>query len=174
MARNSREFSAYFMVLAVFLASLFLSCHCDAKGIWSRVARSHEGDAWYIDQTLAYAKNSVVMVSRAYLKFVPGRKSALHDDVMDSLDLNGVVPAGFEYMTALVSVDCRTKFIHFSDVSFFSADDKLMWREDYDEKQFYIGVPDTPAQAITKYLCLDKSGFFHTLKKQEPFLYLFP
>lgn len=146
----------------------------DAKGMWSKVSGSSDGDVWYIDQTLAYEnKHSKVMTSRAYLKCVPGRESELGEQIRESLDLSGIVPAGFSYLIGAVVIDCRTRVFHFSEITFFDVDDNALWRVDYDERQNYASIADHPSADISHYLCLDKSGFLDTLKKQEPFLYFF-
>lgn len=165
-----------FAILAVTVLTLVsIPYPADAKGMWSKVSRSGQGDTWFIDQTLAYEnKHSKVMMSRAYLKCVPGEESELGEQIRESLDLSGVVPAGFSYLIVSVAIDCRTRIFHFPEITFFDADDNVLFRVSYDERQNYASIADHPSADISHYLCLDKSGFLDTLKKQEPFLYLFP
>ncbi len=143
--------------------------------MWSKVAGSSQGDAWYIDQTLAYEnKHSKVMTSRAYLKCVPGKDSELGEQIRESLDLSGVVSANFTYLVGSVEINCSTRLFHYSEITFFDAEDNVLFRTNYDERQNYASTADHPSEDVSHYLCLDKSGFLDTLKKQEPFLYLFP
>ncbi len=163
------------IVLAVAVLCLFfIPYSAGAKGIWSKVASSKQGDVWYIDQTLAYEKNNKLMTSRAYLKYVPGKDSEVAEQIRESLDLSGVISASFAYFIGSLTIDCRTRLFHFREITFFDADDKMLLRENFDASQYYASIADNPSEKISHYLCLDKSGFLDTLKKQEPFLYLFP
>jgi len=144
------------------------------KGMWSAVAKTSQDDIWYVDQTLAYSTHDVITSSRAVLKFVPGQGSELNEQIRESLDLNGIVPGNFSYFTAFVSVDCRKELLHFSRMTFFDSEDNSLWEQDYDETQYYLPTPETSMDVISGYLCLNRPGFFDTLKKKKPFLYLFP
>ena len=147
----------------------------EAKGIWSKVTKSREGDTWYVDQTLGYEnKHGKVTVSRAYLKCVPGKDSVLGEEVREFLDSSGVAPAGFSYFVGSVAIDCRRRLLRFAEITYFDGDDRALFRKDYDESEHFTGTADHSSEDISHYLCLDKSGFLDTLKKQEPFLYLFP
>ena len=146
----------------------------DGKGMWSKVAGSGQGDAWYVDQTLAYEnKHGKITNSRAFLKCVPGNDSELGEQIRESLDVSGVVSGSFNYFIVSVAIDCRTRLMHFSEIKFFDAEDNIVFHADYDERQYYTSIADHPSEELAHYLCLDKSGFLDTLKKQEPFLYLF-
>lgn len=172
---NMMRLSPVFLgILIIFTALVLDFSPAHSKGIWSKVAASGQNDFWYIDQTLTYEKHSKITTSRAYLKFVPGKDSELSEEIRESLDLSGVISARFAYLIAAVAIDCRTRLFHFSEIIFFDEDDKMLLREDYGETQYYAAITDHPSENISHYLCLDKSGFFDTLKKQEPFLYLFP
>jgi hypothetical protein len=146
----------------------------EGKGIWSAVAKTRQDDVWYLDQTIAYSTHDKVTASRAVLKFVPGKASVLDEQIRECLDLNGIHPDGFSYFTALVAVDCRRELLHFSRVLFFDSDDNVLWQQDYDESYHILPTEDTSTAVISGYLCLDRPGFFDTLKKKKPFLYLFP
>ncbi len=164
-----------FILGAAALCLFSLADRADAKGMWSKVAGSRQGDAWYIDQTLAYEdRHGKVTNSRAFLKCVPGKDSDLGEQVRESLDVSGVVPGSFSYFVGSIAVDCRTRLIHFSEIKFFDTEDNIMFREEYGERQYYASVTGHASERIAHYLCLEKSGFLNTLKKQEPFLYLFP
>lgn len=158
---------AIFCILPVFNA--------DAKGMWSKVAGSGQGDVWYVDQTLTYEdKHGKVTNARGFLKCVPGQDSDLGEQIRESLDVSGVVSGGFNYFIGSVTINCRTRLMHFSDIKFFDAEDNIIFRAEYGEREYYASIADHPSEALAHYLCLDKSGFLDTLKKQEPFLYLFP
>lgn len=152
----------------------FLCGGVQAKGMWSVIAGTRQDDNWYIDQTLAYSTHNKVTTSRAVLKFVPGPESALNEEVRDCLDLNGIVPKDLSYILAFVSVDCRRDVLHFSSMAFFDSEDNVIWRQQYEETYLIAPTADTSTGVISDYLCLNRPGFFDTLKKKKPFLYLFP
>ncbi len=163
------------VILAIAIFCILAAVNADGKGMWSKVAKSDGGDTWYVDQTLAYEnKHGKVTNSRAFLKCVPGKDSLLADEIRESLDTSGVISGTFNYFIGTMAIDCRTRLIHFSEIKFFDADDNLLSRVEYGERQYYASVADHYSEKIAHYLCLEKSGFLNTLKKQEPFLYLFP
>ncbi len=166
------------VVLALAIVSIFCilsAVNAYAKGMWSKVASSGQGDAWYIDQTLGYEnKHGKVMTSRGYVKCIPGEDSSLGEEIRESLDLSGIVSANFAYFVGAIAIDCGSRLFHFSEITFYDAEDSVIYRVNYDERQNYSSASDHPSENISHYLCIDKSSFFDTLKKQEPFLYFFP
>lgn len=166
---------AMFFLAAILVCFSLSAGPADAKGIWSKVAGSRQGDAWYVDQMLAYEdKHGKVTNSRAFLKYVPGKNSEHGEQIRESLDVSGVVSGSFAYFVGSVAIDCRTRLIHFSEIKFFDGEDNIMHRVEYDERQYYVSITGHASERIAHYLCLERSGFLNTLKKQEPFLYLFP
>ncbi len=161
-------------LLCVMLAGWLCVPEAEAKGMWSAVAVTRQKDTWYIDQTLGYSKRGVITMSRGVLKFVPGKASALREEIRECLDLDGVAPGDFAYFTAYLTADCRKGLLQFSRVTYFDSEDKPLWQQDHEETQFYLPTPGSSAEAISWHLCLNRPGFFDTLKKKKPFLYFFP
>ncbi len=166
-----------FAVVALCLLPALLPSLCEeleAKGIWSAIARTRQGDVWYMDQTLAYSTHDRVTVSRAVLKFVPGEGSTLNENIRECLDQNGIVPNGFSYFIAFVSVDCKEELLHFSRITFFDSEDNALSWHEYDGTYHIMPTEGMSTDIIFGYLCLRRPGFLDTLKKKKPFLYLFP
>jgi hypothetical protein len=165
-----------FVPVALCLVPVLLSfCgELQAKGIWSAIAETRQDDVWYVDQTLAYSTRDKVTTSRAVLKFVPGQGSALNEEIRECLDLNGILPKDLSYLMVFVSVDCRRELLHFSNMAFFDSEDNVIWQQQYEETYHIVPTEDTSTGVISGYLCLNRPGFFDTLKKKKPFLCLFP
>lgn len=161
------------ILFCLVLTGFFAPPGVEAKGMWSAVSKTRQKDTWYIDQTIAYSKRGVVTSARAVLKFVPGRRSEMREQIRDCLDLEGVNPHDFAYYTALLLLDCTKGTIHFSRITFFDKEDTVIWQEDYDPTQLYRPTPGSSTQDISWYLCLNRPGFIDTLKKKKPFLYFF-
>jgi len=166
-----------FVPVALCLLPVLLPCFCgelEAKGMWSAIAGTRQDDVWYVDQTLAYSTHDKVTTSRAVLKFVPGPGSALNEEIRECLDLNGIVPKDLSYIMVFVSIDCRRELLHFSDMAFFDSEDKVIWRQQYEEAYHIAPTAGSSTGVLSGYLCLNRPGFLDTLKRKKPFLYLFP
>ncbi len=113
-------------LLCFVLAGFLCPSGLEAKGMWSAVSKTRQKDTWYIDQTIAYSKRGVVTSARAVMKFVPGKRSDLREQIKECLDLDGVNPQDFAYYTAFLSLDCTKGTIHFSRITFFDSDDNVI------------------------------------------------
>lgn len=145
---------------------------------WKDVAVTKEKDYWYVDQTLSFSSKGVVKTSRARVKFVPAKGSAIDRNIKNDLLRDGAKADSFSYFIEPVELDCVKKQFAISGIQFFDAEDVVMWEEKYSKPKLYTVTPGSVFEIIAWDLCLNKPGFFDivkdALKQKKPFLYFWP
>lgn len=149
-----------------------------ASGSWKKVVVTEQKDVWYVEQILGFSSKGSVLSSRARLKFVPGKESAIGQGVRRGLLNDGVNVDTFHYFVESVEVDCKKKFFNIFRIDFFDSEDSRILGQTFAEPKQYLSTPGSVFEAISWDLCQNKppliNALKNTLKSKKPFLYFFP
>jgi hypothetical protein len=148
-----------------------------ASGSWKKVVVTEHKDIWYVEQILGFSSKGSVLSSRARLKFVPGKESAIGQNVKRGLLNDGVNADAFHHFIESVEVDCKKKFFTIFRIDFFDSEDSRIFGQTFAEPKQYPSTPGSVFEMISWDLCQNKPPFIitlkDTLKSKKPFLYFF-
>ncbi|HEX2966595.1 MAG TPA: hypothetical protein VHO84_12465 [Syntrophorhabdaceae bacterium] len=167
--------------ITIFCLVVFLSFGYSialASDGWKKVAVTKQNDLWYVDQTIGFSSRGAVISSRALLKFVPGPKSAIGENVKRGLLTDGVNAARFSYFVESVSVDCKKGILSISKIDFFDSEDAIIHASTFELPRNYPVNNGSAYSIISKDLCQIRPDPFasikYALKTKKPFLYFYP
>jgi hypothetical protein len=174
---HMKKSEAGVFALSFFVLFMTMPLRLQASGNWKEVASTKQKDIWYVEQIIGFSSKGTVMAARARLKFVPGKESAVGQNVKKGLLRDGVNADKLHYFVESVEVDCKKKLFTISNIDFFDAEDAKIFGQTFAEPKSYPSTPGSAFEIISWDLCQNKPGVIDilkdTLKNKKPFLYLF-
>ena len=174
MRKNGNLLLLFLCCISFFVAPVSL---CASDG-WKKVAVTKQNDLWYVDQTIGYSSRGTILSTRARLKFIPGSKSIIGQDVKKRLITDGADADKFYYFIESVEVDCKKNLFTVSGIDFFDADDMKFFGQIFTEPKQHSSPPDSAYEIIARDLCQNRpnplAALKNTLKTKKPFLYFYP
>ena len=169
------------LFIFVALTAMVLVCAAGsdlfAGGNWNRVMSTADGDYWYVDQVISYAKRGNILSSRAYLMCAPGKESAVSAKLKKGLKQAGFDEKRLQYFVESVEVDCAKRKVTVSDVVFYDRDDTMISSETFQKPREYEAKSGSVYDLITGDLCRGSDPSIldnlKALKNKKFFLNLF-
>lgn len=164
-----------FLWFVFFVTAPVYLCASDS---WKKVAVTKQNDLWYVDQTIGFSSRGSIVSTRARLKFVPGEKSVIGQNVKKGLLSDGADAERFSYFVESVEVDCKKNLFTVSGIDFYDAEDVRFFGQTFTQPKYYPSTPGSAYEIVAWDLCQNRPNPFttlkNTLKTKKPFLYFYP
>lgn len=174
MRRNGKSIFLFLCFVFFISAPIYVL----ASDGWKKVAVTKQNDLWYVDQTIGFSSKGSIVSTRARLKFVPGKESAIGQNVKKGLLNDGADAERFHYFIESVEVDCKKNLFAVSDIDFFDAEDTRFFGQAFAPPKYYPATPGSAYEIVARGLCRNSpnplTALKNTLKTKKPFLYFYP